>query len=176
MTASPPSRRLRRTPGLAKDGIRPMRWAVLPVLALSLALVAPSANGQTPPGPPRGAPPPNPAATSADATPPAATPLPVEAWLPRGGVDLVALDKVTARATQLSARIGEDVQYGSLTIVARRCVVRPPGVSPDAAAFLEITDSRPGVAPFRGWMLKSVPSVSIYEHPVYDIRVAGCRL
>jgi hypothetical protein len=121
------------------------------------------------------------AATAADtgsptATPPTTTPAPGESWLPRGGVDLVALDKVTARATQLSARIGEDVQYGSLTIVARRCVVRPPGVSPDAAAFLEITDQRPGVAPFRGWMLKSVPSVSIYEHPVYDIRVAGCRL
>jgi hypothetical protein len=91
-------------------------------------------------------------------------------------VDLIALDKVTARPTQLTARVGQDVRYGALTIVVRSCVVRPPGVSPDVAAFLEITDSRPGVAPFRGWMLMSAPSVSIYEHPVYDIRVAGCRL
>jgi hypothetical protein len=54
-------------------------------------------------------------------------------------------------------------------------VVRPPDAAADAAAFLDITDARPGIAPFHAWMLLTEPSLSIYEHPVYDIRLAGCR-
>jgi hypothetical protein len=165
-----------------------MRWVALALAFASMAgaqaatgqtssgpALPPVVTPQTPSGQPRVAPYLNAAVPPATSSPAAPAPA-AETWLPCTGVDLVALDKVTARSTQLSARIGQDVQYGSLTIVARSCDVRPPGVSPDAAAFLEITDSRPGVAPFRGWMLKSAPSVSIYEHPVYDIRVVGCRL
>ncbi|CAH2604708.1 conserved exported protein of unknown function [Rhodovastum atsumiense] len=101
---------------------------------------------------------------------------PVDVWQPRTGVELIMLDKVSARATPLAGRINEPLQYGSLTILVRSCVVRPSDAPPDAAAFLEITDSRPGPAPFRAWMILSDPSVSIFEHPVYDVRLVGCRL
>ena len=106
---------------------------------------------------------------------PAAPPAPASAaWLARPIVQLTALDKVSARAVPLSGKVGEDLRFGSLTVVARACVVRPPDVPADAAAFLDITDARPGTPPFYAWMLLSEPSESIYEHPVYDIRLAGC--
>ncbi len=100
---------------------------------------------------------------------------PPDIWLSRPTVDLVGLDKVSGRATALSGRVGQELHFGTLSVVARACVVRPPDVSPDAAAFLEITDSQPGPTPFRAWMLVSEPAFSIYEHPVFDIRLAGCR-
>lgn len=96
-------------------------------------------------------------------------------WKSASVVDLVGLDKVSGRTTPLSGRTGQELHFGTLTVVARACVVRPPIVAPDSAAFMEITDTRPGSKPFRAWMLLSEPAVSVFEHPVYDIRFMGCR-
>ena len=30
-------------------------------------------------------------------------------------------------------------------------------------------------AGFRGWMLANNPSLSMLQHPIYDVRVVGCR-
>jgi hypothetical protein len=109
-----------------------------------------------------------------DPAAPAPPPAP-EAWLPRQTADLILLDKVTARTTQVAAHVGQAVTFGSLSITVKSCVVRPPDQPADAAAWLDIIDSRPGPPPFHGWMLVSVPQVSMLEHPVYDVRLAGCR-
>ena len=42
-------------------------------------------------------------------------------------------------------------------------------------AFLIITDSHPDPPGFKGWMLRSDPSVSMLAHPLYDVRVLGLR-
>jgi hypothetical protein len=99
-------------------------------------------------------------------------------WQPRRTAELQALDKVTARTTRLSAPLEQAVRYGTLSILVRACRARPVDEVPDAAAFLEIRDSRAGAdAPpaFRGWMFANNPAVSMLEHPVYDVRVLGCR-
>ena len=43
------------------------------------------------------------------------------------------------------------------------------------AAFLTITDSHADAPGFRGWMLANNPSLSMLQHPIYDVRVVGCR-
>ena len=86
----------------------------------------------------------------------------------------MALDKVTARTTALTGKVGDTLRFGSLAIVLRGCVARPADQAADAAAFLDITD-RAGAAVFRGWMVASMPALAIIEHPVYDIRLAACR-
>ena len=116
------------------------------------------------------------AALAQQPTQPPAPPAPLpNAWLPRPVADLMALDKVTARATPLAVRVGQSAAFGSLTIGVRACDVRPPDQPADATAFLDITDSHPGGAQFHGWMLVSAPPVSMLEHPIYDLRLAGCR-
>jgi hypothetical protein len=55
------------------------------------------------------------------------------------------------------------------------CFVRPPDQPQDAAAFLTITDSHAGEPGFRGWMFAASPAVSMLEHPIYDVRLLGCR-
>ncbi|WP_338151040.1 DUF2155 domain-containing protein [Neoroseomonas soli] len=107
-------------------------------------------------------------------------PLPAAAqeWVPMRSARLQALDKVTARITILDARVGEAATFGSLTINLRACNGRPQDEVPDAAAWMEITDSRaPQGSPpaFRGWMFANAPGVNMLEHPVYDIRVLECR-
>lgn len=109
-----------------------------------------------------------------------ALPLPAAAqdWVPMRSARLQALDKVTARITVLEARVGDAATFGTLTIRLRACNGRGPDEVPDAAAWMEMTDSRaPAGSPpaFRGWMFANAPGVNMLEHPVYDIRVLECR-
>jgi hypothetical protein len=87
---------------------------------------------------------------------------------------LQALDKVNAQASTLTVKVGQTATYGSLSIAVQACVVRPPDMPQGAAAFLTIADSHPDQPGFKGWMLKTDPSLSMLEHPLYDVRVIGC--
>jgi len=107
------------------------------------------------------------------ATPPATMERP-SSWLPANVVKLQALDKVNAQTAALTIKVGGSATFGSLTITARACVVRPTDQPADAAAFLAVTDSHADSPGFNGWMLQDEPSVSMMEHPIYDLRVTGC--
>ena len=95
-------------------------------------------------------------------------------WIAQGTADLRGVDKVMARTTPLTAKPGEPLRFGPLSVIVRACIIRPPDRAPDAAAFLEISE---GANPplFRGWMILSQPQLSLVEHPTHDIRLAGCK-
>ena len=115
-------------------------------------------------------------AAAAAQTPPAAAPAePAAAWVPRGEAELQVLDKINARAETIAVRDGAQGQVGSLTIAVRSCLVRPPDRPADATAFVVITDAHPDAPHFRGWMFHDEPAASMLEHPIYDVRLLGCR-
>jgi hypothetical protein len=90
---------------------------------------------------------------------------------------LQALDKVTARIQRLTVKVGETATFGTLGIQVLSCRKAPPEEPPQSAAFLMITDTKPGEAPkpvFKGWMFASSPALSAMDHPVYDIWVVDC--
>jgi hypothetical protein len=106
-----------------------------------------------------------------------AIPEPPPTWDARPSVILRALDKVTARTKTFTIPVGQQFNFGALTIAVRACRARPPLEPADAAAFLQIVEQKPGeplVARFSGWMFSSSPSLSALEHPVYDVWVVGC--
>ena len=111
----------------------------------------------------------------APAPSPTPSPTPAPAWLPRDTADLTVLDKVSARTTSVSVKVGGSAQVGSLTIAVRACEVRPSDVAADATVFLDVTDATAGAPTFHGWMILSAPAVSALEHPVYDVRLSACR-
>lgn len=93
-------------------------------------------------------------------------------------VQLRALDKITARITEVELPIGDEKIFGTLIIKARYCRSRPPQETPESYAYLEIDDVTVGGEReriFDGWMLASSPAVSALEHPVYDVWVIGCK-
>jgi len=106
---------------------------------------------------------------------PAPAPAPPADWLPRSTATLEALDKVDATHQTLTIPVGGTASYGALSIAVRACLVRPPNQPADSAAFLVIQDPHPGAPGFSGWMFASAPEVSMLEHPIYDVRVLGCR-
>jgi hypothetical protein len=90
---------------------------------------------------------------------------------------LQALDKVTARVRRIAVRVGQNVDFGTLSIKLDACRKAPPEDAPESAAFLEITDHNSSGAPksvFSGWMFASSPALSAMDHPVYDISVVDC--
>lgn len=168
--------------------IRPA-LALLAALAAAAPAGAQSLLGQSRPGGPPPAPqlqpgqflpatPPAPGSTP----PPAAAPAPSQApvapvqgeWVSQGTAELRGIDKVTARTSSLTAKVGETVRFGPLSVVVRSCVVRPPDRAPDAAGYLEVSEG--GNPPFfRGWMILSQPQLAVVEHPTHDIRLFACR-
>ncbi len=131
---------------------------------------------QTRPGQPATAQPaPPPAALQPDAGPQAPSRQPVAGtWVPRGAAVLQVLDKVNARHTALTVKAGETARFETLAIGVRGCVVRGPDQAPDAAAFVTVADSLGAASPFSGWIVQSAPAASMLQHPIYDVRVAGC--
>ena len=91
---------------------------------------------------------------------------------------LRALDKATARVEELDIPINEPLKFGTLLITVRTCRVTPPEETPEAAAFIEVGEFKPGendIPVFRGWMFASSPALSAMQHPVYDLWVTGCK-
>ncbi len=69
----------------------------------------------------------------------------VEDVAPKGdrkaqSVTLRALNKITARYTDIEIKIGKSHRYASLEILPRTCDKRPPEEFPETTAFLEIFD------------------------------------
>lgn len=92
---------------------------------------------------------------------------------------LRALEKVTARITDLEAPIDQVVAFHSLAIKVRTCNKRPPEETPETTVFIEIDERRPSgetVRLFSGWMFASSPGLSALEHPVYDVWVIDCKM
>lgn len=139
-----------------------------PVLAAALLSAAGVALAQAPAPAPAT---PQAGASEAPATPPTA---------PQGGTSLLlrGLDKITGRPTNITAPIGKQVKFATLTITARFCYSTPASETPETAAFVQVEDHRPDQAArkiFSGWMYASSPGLNGVEHPLYDVWVISCN-
>ena len=106
---------------------------------------------------------------------PAMAEVAVEGWVPHQAAQVTILDKLRAQPTRLTLRKDRPESYGTLSITLRSCLTRPVDEPQNAAAALDIADRRGTVPEFHGWLFSNTPAVSQYEHPVYDIRLAGCQ-
>nr|WP_298687703.1 DUF2155 domain-containing protein [uncultured Dongia sp.] len=103
--------------------------------------------------------------------------MPAALAIPGENVVLRAMDKITARVSTITVPVGGTVTFGSLKITAKACDKHPPEETPEASAFLDVVEEKPGEAPqprFQGWMFASSPALSALEHPVYDLWVLDC--
>ena len=146
--------------------------SMLALLPLGFVAVAAAQNATTPktaaPAPPPADQPPADAAPSPPPPP------------PQGGTQLMmrGLDKITGRPTNITAPIGKQVTFATLTITARFCYSTPASETPETAAFVQVEDHRPDQPArrvFSGWMYASSPGLNGVEHPLYDVWVISCN-
>ena len=88
--------------------------------------------------------------------------------------EISILNKITTNVDTLKLPLKENFLYQELKIYPIGCYLSGPYEKTEVGIYLNIhhKDSKEKI--FNGWMLKSLPSISSMEHPIYDIWVEDC--
>ena len=84
------------------------------------------------------------------------------------------LNKITANVSQVKLHLKENYFHDELRIYPIYCKINDPNERPEVSVYLNIYDRKNNDKLFAGWMLKTLPSVSSLEHPLYDIWINDC--
>ena len=84
------------------------------------------------------------------------------------------LNKITANVSQVKLHLKENYFHDELRIYPIYCKINDPNERPEVSVYLNVYDRKNNDKLFAGWMLKTLPSVSSLEHPLYDIWINDC--
>ncbi len=92
--------------------------------------------------------------------------------------DIKILDKISSKNTLLKLRNGDLVSFKDLSIKSLKCKNSEFDDNPEITAYLQVIDlnnlNNDEVFVFNGWMFSSSPSITPFDHPVYDIWLVSC--
>ena len=92
--------------------------------------------------------------------------------------DIKILDKISSKNTLLKLKNGELVKFKDLSIKSLKCKNSEFDDNPEITAYIQVRDlnnnNNDEVFVFNGWMFSSSPSVTPFDHPVYDVRLMDC--
>ena len=94
-------------------------------------------------------------------------------------VKLRALDKITARTSDMDILIGKKKRFGYLEIVAKKCKRAITKGNTGVVAYIQVKDlsekKDDKIFVFNGWTFSSSPTLKTFDHPIYDLWVTGCE-
>ena len=92
--------------------------------------------------------------------------------------DLKILDKISSKNTLLKLKNGEIVTFKDLSIKSLKCKNSEFDDNPEIIAYIQVKDltyeNNDEVYVFNGWMFSSSPSITPFDHPVYDVWLINC--
>ena len=93
-------------------------------------------------------------------------------------VNIVALDKITAKTSDLHILLGETKKFGLLEIKALQCGSIKSLTEPGHAAYIQVKDLSENknnqVFVFNGWTFSSSTTLRPLDHSVYDLWLVSC--
>tara|TARA_B100000579_G_scaffold241256_1_gene197798 strand:+ start:127 stop:555 length:429 start_codon:yes stop_codon:yes gene_type:complete len=93
-------------------------------------------------------------------------------------VEIKILDKISSKTSQLSLNIGEETKFENLIIKVMKCKNSEFDDNPEVTAYMQVQDitlkNNDKVFVFNGWTFSSSPSITLFDHPVYDIWLIKC--
>tara|TARA_Y100001970_G_scaffold82656_1_gene104621 strand:- start:2281 stop:2679 length:399 start_codon:yes stop_codon:yes gene_type:complete len=93
-------------------------------------------------------------------------------------VEIKILDKVSSKTSQLSLNIDQETKFENLIIKILKCKNSKFDDNPEVTAYMQVQDitlkNNDKVFVFNGWTFSSSPSISPFDHPVYDIWLIKC--
>ena len=93
-------------------------------------------------------------------------------------VEIKILDKVSSKTSQLSLNIEQETKFENLIIKILKCKNSEIDDNPETTAYMQVQDvtlkNNDKVFVFNGWTFSSSPSISLFDHPVYDIWLIKC--
>ena len=93
-------------------------------------------------------------------------------------VEVKILDKVSSKTSQLKLKIEEENVFENLVIKVLKCKNSEFDDNPEVTAYMQVQDvtlnNNDKVFVFNGWTFSSSPTISLFDHPVYDIWLVKC--
>ena len=91
---------------------------------------------------------------------------------------LIGLDKITAKSSQLIVNFNEVRQFGPLEIKILKCGRVKVNNRVDDVAYMQVKDltknENEKVFIFNGWTFASDPSLTPFDHAIYDLQLLNC--
>ena len=88
------------------------------------------------------------------------------------------LDKISSKNILVKLKNGEAKKYKDLLIKSMKCKNSEFDDNPEITAYIQVSDltnkDKDDVFVFNGWMFSSSPSITPFDHPVYDIWLVSC--
>ena len=92
--------------------------------------------------------------------------------------DIKILDKISSKNTLVKLKNGELKQFNNLLIKSLKCKNSEFDDNPEITAYLQVRDladkNNNEVFIFNDWMFSSSPSITPFDHPVYDVWLVAC--
>ena len=94
-------------------------------------------------------------------------------------INLIALDKITAKTSSIRLAIGDKTFFGPLEIKALKCQRSESENISDTVAYLQVKDlstkDNNSVFLYNGWTFASSPTLKSIDHPIYDLWIRNCE-
>ena len=92
--------------------------------------------------------------------------------------NIKVLDKISSKNTLVKLENGVEIKHKDLLIKSIKCKNSEFDDNPEITAYLQVKDlnnkNKDDVFVFNGWMFSSSPSITPFDHPVYDIWLVSC--
>ena len=91
---------------------------------------------------------------------------------------LLGLDKITAKSSELVVNLNESKKFGPLEIKILKCGKVKVDNKIDSVAYMQVKDltknENDKVFIFNGWTFASDPSLTPFDHAIYDLQLLDC--
>lgn len=91
---------------------------------------------------------------------------------------LIGLDKITAKSLKLVVNLNEVKKFGPLEIKILKCGKIKVNNKIDDVAYMQVKDltknENEKVFIFNGWTFASDPSLTPFDHAIYDLQLLNC--
>ena len=91
---------------------------------------------------------------------------------------LIGLDKITAKSSKLVVNINEKKLFGPLEIKILKCSKIKLNNKLDSVAYMQVKDltknDNDQVFIFNGWTFASDPSLTPFDHAIYNLQLLDC--
>ena len=92
---------------------------------------------------------------------------------------LIGLDKITAKSSELIVNLNEIKKFGPLEIKILKCGKVKVNNVTDSVAYMQVKDltknENEQVFIFNGWTFASDPSLTPFDHAIYDLQLVNCN-
>jgi len=92
--------------------------------------------------------------------------------------EIKILDKISSKNTLIKLKNGEAKKFNNLLIKSIKCKNSKFDDNPEITAYLQVRDledeNNNEVFIFNDWMFSSSPSITPFDHPVYDVWLIAC--